>query len=374
VLVSGWGIDNATTSRAAISNVQVNVDNVPVGNATYGILRPEVCAVYPLRANCPNVGFTFTLNANSLGTGVHTISVTASDSDAFPDSGTASIQVTSTLAMVGTRVGTFRDGMKFLFDTNGNGLFDQGVDRFIPSFTAPGGALPGDLALTGDWNGDGHSKIGIYRPSTGTWWLDVNNNGVFDAGDATYQFGGLPGDIPFAGDWNSVSGITNNRSCIGIYRSQGSVWLLDLNCNGIFEGTPTDAFFPFGGLAGDVPVVGSWVFGTTRVGVVRKYAPGGIPQGEPFFWVFDAGTATSGNLPANHPAAAGAFPFGGLPGDIFVTGDWNNTGTSKAGVFRGGAAGVQPFQWVLDGSGTHTPEIVFNLFGLPGDKPITGKW
>src|SRR5690349_13823767 len=47
--------------------------------------------------------------------------------------------------------------------------------------------------------------------------------------------------------------------------------------------------------------------------------------------------------------------------DVFVTGDWNNSGSAKAGVFRGGAVGVQPFQWVLDANGLHTPDIVFNL-------------
>src|SRR6185369_7700666 len=114
-----------------------------------------------------------------------------------------------------------------------------------------------------------------------------------------------------------------------------SVWLLDLNCNGQFEGTPTDAFFPFGGLAGDVPVVGAWTGGTTRVGVVRKYAPGGVPQGNPFYWVLDAGTANAGSSAASHQPGF-TFAFGGLEGDIFVTGDWLNLGISMAGVYRSG--------------------------------------
>ena len=159
----------------------------------------------------------------------------------------------------------------------------------------------------------------------------------------------------------------------GIFRSAG-VWLLDLNCNGVYEGSPTDAFIPFGGLAGDVPVVGSWTGGTTRVGVVRVYAPNGVPQGNPFFWLFDNANANAGTAASTHQPAPNAFAFGGLPGDVFVTGDWNNSGTAKAGVFRSGAAGVQPFQWVLDANGLHTPDIVFNLFGLTGDKAIIGKW
>jgi len=57
-----------------------------------------------------------------------------------------------------------------------------------------------------------------------------------------------------------------------------------------------------------------------------------------------------------------------------VTGDWNNSGAAKAGVFRSGAAGAQAFQWVLDYNGLHTPDLVFNLFGLAGDMPVTGRW
>jgi hypothetical protein len=271
------------------------------------------------------------------------------------------------LAMTSSRVGVVRAGTQFLLDVNGNGTFD-GPDRFVNTFVPPGGVLDGDLAVTGDWNGDGKTKLGYYRPSTGTWWLDANNDGTFGAGDFTYSFGGVAGDLPVVGNWNGVVGVNGPKSCIGIYRSQGSVWLLDLNCNGAFDNTPTDAFFPFGGLAGDVPVVGNFTGGTTRVGVVRKYAPAGVPQGEPFFWVYDAGNANAGNLPVNHPTAGdAAFPFGGLAGDQFVTGDWLGTGTARAGVYRNGL-------WVLDANGLHNPDLILSYGGLATDKPATGKW
>jgi len=99
-----------------------------------------------------------------------------------------------------------------------------------------------------------------------------------------------------------------------------------------------------------------------------------VPQGEPFFWVLDNGDATSGSAAESHPPAAGSFAFGGLPGDVFVTGDWNNSGSAKAGVFRSGAAGLQPFEWVLDANGRHAADLVFNLYGVAGDQPILGRW
>jgi hypothetical protein len=228
--------------------------------------------------------------------------------------------------------------------------------------------------VTGDWTGNGHWKVGIYRPSTGTWWLDANGDGVLDAGDFTYQFGGIAGDIPVTGDW-----ILQGKTCIGIFRS-GYVWLLDLNCNGTYDGAPADAFFPFGGLTGDVPVTGEWVPGQpTRVGVVRAYAPGGVVgacsastnAGCPFFWVFDIANPNAGASAAAHQPAPGAFAYGGLFGDVFVTGDWLSTGAVRAGVYRQGI-------WLLDeglnGPTYHTYDTFFGYGGLPGDIPIVGKW
>ena len=289
----------------------------------------------------------------------------------------------TTQFMFGTRVGVFRGGAAFLEDSNGNGVYDPGVDQWIPLFAPPGGNLPGDVPVVGDWTGDGvATKVGIYRPSTGFWYLDANNNGVYDPdnGDYTYQFGGLPGDMPFVGDWNGVMGTRAYKSCIGIYRSPQSQWLLDLNCNGVFDNTPTDAFFPFGGLAEDVPVVGNWTGTHTRVGVVRAYAPLGVPITPPYFWVMDGSPGNAGNLPANHQPAANCFPFGGLPGDVFVTGDWLANGASYAGVYRVG-------HWLLDTAAPtdstisdhwnaderHAP-LWLAYGGSPGDVPITGKW
>jgi Bacterial Ig domain len=92
--ISGWAIDNAIGVGTPISNVQVKVDGILLGNAAYGVARQDVCNNYPGRAGCPNVGFTFQLNADYLGAGPHTISVSAADSDGPPDIDTASVNVT----------------------------------------------------------------------------------------------------------------------------------------------------------------------------------------------------------------------------------------------------------------------------------------
>jgi hypothetical protein len=363
IVVTGWALDNTTAAGTAITNIKVFVDGTLVGTGIYGSPRNDVCAVYPGRLGCPNVGFT---QAVTLLVGTHTITVSATDGDPSPDTGSASVTVTVAANMMGAKVGVFRNGVSFLEDTNGNAVYDAGVDRFITNFTGPGGFLTGDYPVVGDWTGDGHAKVGIYRSSTGKWYLDSNNNGVLDAGDLTYSFGGVAGDVPFVGDWAGLG-----KSCVGLFRS-GFLWVLDLNCNGSFDGIAADASFPFGGISGDVPVVGAWSGGTTRVGVVRKYAPAGVPIGNPFYWVLDGSNANAGSQPANHQPGY-AFAFGGLAGDAFVTGDWVTAGTSSAGVFRGGL-------WVLDAAipsapqASHVNGTIFGYGGVTGDVPVTGKW
>jgi hypothetical protein len=270
-------------------------------------------------------------------------------------------------AVLVTRIGVFRNGVSFLEDSDGTNAYDARFDRFIPNFTGPGGYITGDYPVIGDWTGDFRAKVGIYRSTTGTWYLDANDNGILDAGDITYHFGGLTGDVPVVGDWSGLG-----KSCIGIFR-QGFFWILDWNCNGSFEGD-VDATFPFGGISGDVPVVGAWTGKASRVGVVRKYAPGGVPQGPPFYWVLDSASVESGpgTVAAHQPSLSGAtapFPFGGDADglDMFVTGDWLGTGTSHAGVYRRG-------NWLLDLTGGHTYDTFYQFGGLPSDVPVTGKW
>ena len=101
----------------------------------------------------------------------------------------------------------------------------------------------GDVPIVGDWNGDGRSKVGVFRK--GFWSLDYDGNLAWDgAKDRFIALGGNPVDIPVVGDWNG-----DGRTKVGVYRQ--TQWLVDYDGNGLFD--KNDKVWNFG-LAGDIPL------------------------------------------------------------------------------------------------------------------------
>ena len=76
--IAGWIVDNA----AVISTVQISVDGISAGTASYGASRPDVCSHYASTASCAtdsNVGFGYTLDTTQFADGTHNLQVTATD-------------------------------------------------------------------------------------------------------------------------------------------------------------------------------------------------------------------------------------------------------------------------------------------------------
>ena len=158
-----------------------------------------------------------------------------------------------------TEIGVFIDGIWYL-DMNGNWQWDgEGTD--VRGVFGVG--IPNAIPVVGDWNGDGKTKIGIY--ADGIWYLDMNSNWQWDGEgtDVRGVFGvGLANAVPVTGDWNG-----DGKTEIGIY-SEGN-WYLDKNQNWAWDGEPTDVYGIFGvGLPNVIPVTGDWGgTGVTKIGV-----------------------------------------------------------------------------------------------------------
>ena len=242
-----------------------------------------------------------------------------------------------------SRIGVFRPSNRtWYLDLNGNGQWDGcGADACI------GFGMAGDVPVAGDWTGTGQVKIGVYRE--GTWYLDLNGNGQWDGcgADACIGFG-MAGDVPVAGDWTGTG-----QAKIGVYRD--GTWYLDLNGNGQWDGCGADACIGFG-MAGDMPVAGDWTgTGQVKIGVYRDGT-----------WYLDL----NGNGQWDGCGADACIGFG-MAGDVPVAGDWTGTGQAKIGVYRDGT-------WYLDLNGNGQWDgcgaDACIGFGMAEDVPVAGDW
>jgi hypothetical protein len=128
-------------------------------------------------------------------------------------------------------IGIFRPAtVEWFLDLTANGIWEGcNVDLCLGPF-----GKDGDMPVVGDWTGNGVSDIGVFRPSTGEWLLDLNSNGQWDGCniDRCLRYAaGLQKAWPIVGD-RTGSGI----DMIGeITPGQKATWYLDRNGNGTME-------------------------------------------------------------------------------------------------------------------------------------------
>lgn len=197
-------------------------------------------------------------------------------------------------------------------DWDADGVTDIGVYRtsaargtFYPalgsSYTSIGWGWPGDAAALGDYDGDGVTQVGIKRQGTGTWMLRSKSGAK-----ATVTGVGAGSDQPLTGDWDG-----NGHDNLGFYRPSTRTFYLRADDRRLTAIT--------WGVTAQLPVSGDWNGdGQSDIGSWEPrtgYWRLRVPKGSSY-------TTTTVRY--------------GVDGDLPSPGDWNGDGITDPGIWRSG--------------------------------------
>lgn len=185
-------------------------------------------------------------------------------------------------------------------------------------------------AIKNDFNGDGMADAGVFRPSTGTWFIDAPS--PLESTATTFgQYGDTPATADFDGD---------GRSDVAVFRPANGNWYYLKSSDGTFGS------FAFG-LAGDIPVPGD--FNGDGLAELTVYRPStGV-------W-YRLETEIS---------AFSAVQFG-ISGDIPVCADYDGDGRQEIGVYRPSNG-----TWYILFSNLYVKIV---RFGSSEDRPAPGDY
>lgn len=269
-------------------------------------------------------------SANRTGSGTVTLAISANPLDGPTDRRIGAVSVAGQTIVITQRPGRRRTTI---------GVQRPSNSKFYLRYSPTTGfaekefiyGTGNDIALSGDWDGNGTDSVGVYR--NGTFFLRNSNS----AGTADLAFPyGVPGDIAVTGDWDG-----DGIDTVGVFRN-GVFYLRNSNTPG-----PADIQV-FYGQTGDKPVVGDWNGdGVDTVGIFRA----GV------FYLRNSNTNGFADIQVSF----------GLATDLPIVGDWDGDGTDTIGVYRNGEYYMRNFN-------TTGPFSILAYYGTSADVPIKGDW
>jgi pseudomonalisin len=351
--VSGWALDNL----AAISQVSVAIDGNPA-DATYGLSRTDVCAAYPGRIGCPNVGWSIFTDTSFLAGGSHTLAVTATTASGRASVVSSSFQTTNSSGAQGTVVIDLPNAQ--------TGALSGPVRLYGWALSGSGSPVSRvKVAIDGTWIGDAtygdqrSDVCAVYPgrvgcPSVG-WHLQFDTT-LFPDGPHTLQVTEFDGGnrstvtntFTIANGGNAVIPTklyidqpTPQATLLGIITISG--WAL--NNDAAITGV---AIFVDGVLKGRAS------YGANRGDVCGIYTGPGCPN---VGWTFSFDTTQLANGPHVLQVTASAITSGqpaqyGTTSTVFTTANWttNPTRITVDGPARSGSVSgvVNAYGWAMD--------------------------
>jgi hypothetical protein len=188
------------------------------------------------------------------------------------------------------------------------------------------------MPVTGDFNGDGATDVGVFRK--GHWYVDLNGNGQWDEGDMWAKLG-HENDLPVTGDWDG-----DGKVDIAIF---GREWPGDSRHIAAEPGLPSDV--------------------NAKHGKTKNVPP---PEQDATLGIRALQLTSAGKVRTD--LIDHVFLYG-WAGDRPISGDWTGEGQSMVGLFREGS-------WVLDlnGDGKYDERDRVLSMGQPGDLPVIGDF